>query len=225
MKKLAVAIDGPAGAGKSTVAQIVARRLGYTYIDTGAMYRAVTWQVMRQGIDLNDEKLVVQTAKNMHITLSFTNRVNVFADGTDVTDAIREREVSNQVSAVAKLSAVRELLCKVQQEMGASGAVVMDGRDIGTHVLPHAEVKIFMVASLAERAKRRVLELKAKGGSTDLSLADIEREIAARDAQDSSRAAAPLVQAADAVVIDTTDLTIEATVQKILAICEKARNF
>jgi len=180
---------------------------------------------LQQGIDFNDEKLVAQTAKNMHITLSFTNRVHVFADGADVTDAIRERAVSNQVSAVAKLGAVREILLKAQQEMGASGAVVMDGRDIGTHVLPHAEVKIFMIASLAERAKRRALELKAKSGSSDLSLADIEKEIAARDAQDSSRAAAPLVQAADAVVIDTTDLTIEATVQKILDICEKARNF
>ncbi|MDR1702660.1 MAG: (d)CMP kinase [Sporomusaceae bacterium] len=221
MKNLQVAIDGPAGAGKSTVAQIVAARLGYTYIDTGAMYRAVTWKVLREGVDVEDAELVAETAAKMDIRLSFSDKVKVFVDGEEVTEAIRAREISNNVSAVAKIPAVREIMLKAQQKLGENGAVVMDGRDIGTHVLPLAEVKVFLTASLSERAKRRYLELKAKGAAASVDLAKIEREIAVRDEQDSKREAAPLVKAEDAVVVDTTGAAIEEVVQKILVLCRE----
>jgi cytidylate kinase len=223
MKKLAVAIDGPAGAGKSTVAQILARRLGYTYIDTGAMYRALTWQIIQSGIDINDENRIAQMAETTKVRLSFTDGANlVFANEKDVTAAIRERDVNTLVSAVAKIPKVREIMLKAQQDMGASGKVVMDGRDIGTHVLPNAEVKVFLTASITARAKRRYLELKEKNGASCVDLAEIEKEIAKRDEQDSNRASAPLIQAADAVVIDTTALSIEEVVQKIFSLCEEA---
>ena len=220
MKKLRVAIDGPAGAGKSTVAQIVAERLGYIYIDTGAMYRALTWQVIQKSLDVNDENAVAAIARETKIGLSFAGgKTRVFVDETEVTDLIRQKEVTNLVSGVAKWPAVRKVLLKAQQEMARSGGVVMDGRDVGTFILPDAEVKIFLTASISERAKRRYLEFKEKNPAARIDLAEIEREIAARDEADTKRETAPLCQAPDAIVLDTTELSIEETAQKILGFC------
>lgn len=220
MKKLTIAIDGPAGAGKSTVAQIVAQRLKYTYIDTGAMYRAVAWKVIAQGIDPSDSNSVVRTAEQMKLKLCYSDgNTSVFVNGTEITKEIRTPEVTGLVSVVAQLPGVRGAMTAIQQEMGREGGVVMDGRDIGTHVLPNADIKIFLTASIEERAKRRWLELKDKG--YDIELEQLKEDIRQRDQMDCCRETAPLIQAADAVLMDTTQLSIEGAVQAILSICEE----
>lgn len=217
MKKLVVAIDGPAGAGKSTVAQLAAKELGYTYIDTGAMYRAVAWKVLQQGGAVTDEK-ILSVVPDIDVDLSYENgKTTVRVDGRDVTGEIRTPEVSHIVSQVAALGPVREKMVDLQRKMAERGGVLMDGRDIATNVLPGADVKIYLTASIAERANRRYKELREKGLAVDL--ADIEHDIAARDKVDMEREISPLVQADDATLLDTTGMTIPEVVARIIGMC------
>ncbi|MGI6093432.1 MAG: (d)CMP kinase [Veillonellaceae bacterium] len=218
MKKLTIAIDGPAGAGKSTVAQIVAGTLNYTYIDTGAMYRAVTWLAIANNI--TSDKVLINYAREAVIRLAYINgKTKVFVNGTDVTDEIRTPEISRKVAEIAQIPAIREVLIAKQREMAQEGGVVMDGRDIGSYVLPNADVKLFLTASIEERARRRWQELTEKG--IDVSLQDIANDITCRDKQDCEREIAPLKKTEDAILIDTTGITIQGTVQKILDICRE----
>lgn len=217
MKKLVVAIDGPAGAGKSTVAQMAAKELGFTYIDTGAMYRAVAWKSLQQGKTVTDD-LINDVVKDIDIVLDYKEgKTKVFVDGTEVTAAIRTPEVTGIVSQVAALGPVRERLTDLQRKMATQGSVIMDGRDIATNVLPNADIKIFLTASIEERADRRYKEMKAKGYDVDLK--KLQEEIAARDKADSEREISPLVQAEDAELLDTSDMSIEEVVKAILDRC------
>ena len=210
-----IAIDGPAGAGKSTVAKLVAARLGYLYIDTGAMYRAVALAALRRGIATDDAPLLTKVAQDIHIELvNEAEGYLVFCDGEDVSAAIRTAEVGNAASPVSAVAGVREALVAQQQRLGARGGVVMDGRDIGTKVLPQAECKVFLTASPLERARRRTLELAAKGQPADIE--QVLRDMEERDARDSSRAVSPLMQAKDAVLLDSSGMTIEQVVEQIL---------
>ena len=201
-----IAVDGPAGAGKSTVSKIIAEKLNFTYIDTGAMYRAVALKFLRSGQPL--EKIV----ENIEIKLD--ESAKVFLDGEDVTKEIRTPEVSKLASDVSKFPFVREKLTELQREMAKKGSVIMDGRDIGTKVLPNADLKIFLTASLQERARRRFEELKLKNPS--VTIEDVEKEIFLRDKQDSERKIAPLAQADDAILIDSTNFSVDEVVNKIL---------
>lgn len=218
-----ISIDGPAASGKSTVAKEVAKRLGYKYIDTGAMYRAVTWKALKEKVDITNEDALVALARSSQINISDlkNNHFSITIDGDDVTEAIRSPKVSAAVSTVSKVPGVRAALVKKQRSFAdLYPNIVMDGRDIGTVVFPDADVKIFLKASAAERAKRRYRELKEKGHKVDL--AAVERDIVTRDKIDSTRATAPLMKAPDATVIDTTNMTIGQVVQKIIdAIKEK----
>ncbi|WP_027396202.1 (d)CMP kinase [Anaerovibrio lipolyticus] len=217
MKKLVVAIDGPAGAGKSTVAQMAAKELGFTYIDTGAMYRAVAWKSLQQGKTVTDA-LINDVVKDIDIVLDYKEgKTRVFVDGTEVTSEIRTPEVTGIVSQVAALGPVRERLTDLQRKMATQGSVIMDGRDIATNVLPNADIKIFLTASIEERADRRYKEMKAKGYDVDLK--KLQEEIAARDKADSEREISPLVQAEDAELLDTSDMSIEEVVKAILDRC------
>ena len=208
MKKI-IAVDGPAGAGKSTVSKIVAKKLSYTYIDTGAMYRAVGLKVLARGGNF-EENFIVDTARDIDIKLDAAGKI--FLDGADVTQKIRTPEIGKAASDVAKIGFVRKKL--TQREMAAKGSVVMDGRDIGTQVLPNADLKIFLTASVDERARRRFEELKAKGHAAEFDT--IRDEIILRDKQDSQREIAQLKQADDAILLDTTNLSIDEVVAKIL---------
>lgn len=221
MKRLTIAIDGPAGAGKSTVAKLVAKKLGYTYIDTGAMYRAVAWQSLHENI-ASDNEAIAELARNLDLSFTYVDgNTAVAVNGRDITEAIRMPEVNRLVATVAQVPALRQVMLVLQRNMAADGGVVMDGRDIGTYVLPNADIKVFLTASIAERAKRRWHEL-AKSGYT-ISLAELENEIACRDKADSERDVAPLIAAADAVTIDTTTLSIDDAVNAILALCKEPR--
>lgn len=213
-KKLSVAIDGPAAAGKSTVAKIIAEDYSYIYIDTGAMYRALTFKALQEGIDLKDEKAVADILSKMKIELHPSKDGQlVMINGENVSDVIRTNEVTNNVSFVAMHSLVREEMLKRQRQLAIEGGVVMDGRDIGTHVLPNAELKIFLRASVEERAKRRHEENVKKGFSSNYE--QLKQEIANRDKLDSERKVAPLKKAEDAIEIDTTALSIQDVVRKI----------
>lgn len=217
--KLVVAIDGPAGAGKSTVAKLVAQELHLVYIDTGAMYRAVAWKVLYQKKGVTTAA-IEEVAKDIDVRLYYEGgRTRVFVDGKEVTDEIRTLEVSHIVSKVASLALVREKMVELQRKMAESGSVLMDGRDIGTNVLPNASVKIYLTASIEERAKRRAKELLEKGHA--VSEADVEKEIAARDKADMEREISPLRQADDAVLLDTTGLSIKEVVSRILSLCRR----
>jgi len=220
MSKISIAIDGPAAAGKSTVAKIIAEKLSYIYIDTGAMYRAITYKALLSNCKLTDESALNELLAKTKIDLLPGEKGQlVFLDGQEVTNEIRSAEVTNQVSIVAKHRLIREEMVKRQQQFATNGGVVMDGRDIGTHVLPHAEVKVFLLASVQERAERRYQENLEKGFPADLEM--LKKEIAARDKLDSEREIAPLKKAEDAVEIDTTSLSIERVVEKILALAEE----
>ncbi|MGE6597311.1 (d)CMP kinase [Bacillus proteolyticus] len=216
-KRISIAIDGPAAAGKSTVAKVVAKKLSYVYIDTGAMYRAITYAALEQKVDLENEEKLMEVVKNVNIEFQQgENTQLVFLNGQDVSEVIRTPDVTNRVSIVAKHRLVREEMVRRQQELAEKGGVVMDGRDIGTHVLPDAEVKIFMLASVEERAERRHLENMNKG--FDSNLEQLKEEIARRDKLDSEREVSPLKKADDALELDTTSLPIEEVVQKIMGI-------
>jgi cytidylate kinase len=216
-KKISIAIDGPAAAGKSTVAKIVAEKLSYIYIDTGAMYRALTYKAINNGINIEMEDALIDVLLSTEIRLlPSDNGQLVFVDGQNVTDEIRFSEVTNSVSIVAKHKKVREEMVRRQKAFAIEGGVVMDGRDIGTHVLPNAEVKVFLLASVTERALRRHEENLKKGFSSDLE--KLKEEIALRDKIDSEREVAPLKKADDAVEIDTTSLTIPEVVEKIMSL-------
>lgn len=216
--KRVIAIDGPAGAGKSTVAKIVAEKLGYTYIDTGAMYRGVAWKTLKQSQAATDED-ILRAVQEIDVRLACTeNGTRVTVDGTDVTQEIRTPEVTHIVSRVAALGPVREKMVELQRAMAADGAIVMDGRDIGTNVLPNADVKIFLTASVEERARRRYDEMKEKGYAVNFD--KLKREIALRDKQDSEREISPLRQAEDAVLLDTTSLSIDEVVTYVLKLSE-----
>lgn len=217
MKRLVVAIDGPAGAGKSTVARIAAEKLGYTYIDTGAMYRGVAWKALQQKQEITDA-LILDVVRDIDVDLHYEGgATTVTVDGTDVSKAIRTPKVSHLVSQVAKLGPVREKMVALQRKMAERGSVLMDGRDIATNVLPHADVKIYLTASIEERARRRCKELQEKGHAVRLS--DIRADIAARDKADMEREISPLVQADDAMRLDTTGMSINEVVEKILKMC------
>lgn len=219
MKNLVVAIDGPAGAGKSTVAQLAAEKLGCTYIDTGAMYRAVAWKTLQQKQEVTDA-LILTVVKDIQVALAYKNQKTiVHVDGKDVTNEIRTPEVTGIVSQVAALGPVREKMVELQRHMAENGSVLMDGRDIGTHVLPNANVKIFLTASIEERARRRYKEMAAKG--FDVNLEKLQQDIAARDKADSEREISPLMQAEDAVLLDTSDMSISEVVDAIVGMCSK----
>jgi CMP/dCMP kinase len=216
-----IAIDGPSGAGKSTAAKLVAQRLGYLYIDTGAMYRAVGLIAIRKKIDFADEQALTALTKRLDICLASGAGFNrVIVDGEDVSAAIRHPEVGNAASAISTLAGVRQMLVRKQQKMAAAQPVVMDGRDIGTVVLPHATCKIYLTAEPRIRAERRARELQEKGIAADVE--QIAREMAERDLRDSSRANSPLRQAADAHLLDNSTLMIEQVVDIIIGIAEKS---
>ncbi|WP_204122436.1 (d)CMP kinase [Lacticaseibacillus mingshuiensis] len=217
-----IAIDGPAGSGKSTIAKLVATKLGFIYCDTGAMYRTATVMALRKNLPLDDEAAIMDQLKDLTITFKPSAEGQlVFMDGEDVTLAIREPDATNNVSQVSALPQVRENMVARQREIAANNDIVMDGRDIGTTVLPDAEVKVFMVASVATRAQRRHKENVEKGIMT--SVADLEKEIAERDRKDSSRAVSPLRKAADAVEIDSSNMTIDEEVAEILTLVKTRR--
>lgn len=213
-KKIVIAIDGPAASGKSTTAKLLAQKLGYVYIDTGAMYRALTLKALSKSLIeqlLIDEERLRQFVEHTDVRLTDTK---VWLDGRDVTEEIRSNEVSKFVSKISALKAVREKLSAIQKKLGEAKGVVMDGRDIGTAIFPNAELKIYMMASAKERAKRRYEELKSKNAA-DLNLDALEAEIKQRDEEDMNRAVSPLRKADDAIVLDTSPLTIEEQVEHI----------
>lgn len=217
MKKIQIAIDGPAGAGKSTVAKIVAEKLQFTYIDTGAMYRAVTYQAMQNNVALEDGAALTALATTMAITLQpSADGQLIFIDGKEVTQVVRTPEVTANVSQVAAHAGVREVMVELQQELARAGGVVMDGRDIATHVLPQAELKIYMSATVEERARRRFIDNEQRGIASTLE--ELQVAIAERDRQDSEREASPLIQAPDALFLDTTHLSIEEAADEILTL-------
>lgn len=218
-KKLVVAIDGPAGAGKSTVAKLAAQQLGYTYIDTGAMYRAVAWKTLQQGQPVTDE-LILSVVPDITVDLRYHDgKTTVLVDGTDVTASIRTPEINRIVSQVAALGPVRTKMVDLQRDMATRGGVLMDGRDIASHVLPQADVKIFLTASIEERAHRRWLEMREKG--YDIPLEQLQKDIAARDKADSEREISPLVRVKEATLLDTTGMSIDEVVAKILELCNE----
>ncbi len=214
MRKILIAIDGPAGSGKSTTAKLVARRLGYVYIDTGAMYRAVTFKVLSSGVKPADETAVVGLTKATEISLVNGGELRVILDGADVTEAIRSEDVTRNVSLVSSYAAVREMMVARQREIGSAKGCVMDGRDIGTVVFPDAELKFYMVADIMERARRRQEELSDNG--IELPIHQVVKELKERDRKDSTRNNSPLRKAEDAIELDTTKLTIEEQVEIIL---------
>ncbi len=224
MKKngLVIAIDGPSGAGKSTLARRLAERLGYIYIDTGAMYRSIGWKAKREGIDPADETKLSDLCARTEVTIKKDNSdPRFYVDGIDVSGEIRTPEMGMMASAVSKSSAVRARLLTLQRELGRRGGVVMDGRDIGTVVFPDADAKFYLEASAEERGKRRFLELKAKG--MDVDLARITKEIRERDLQDAGRKLAPLRRADDAFLIDSSTLSIDEVLERMLSKIEKVR--
>ncbi len=215
--KMQIAIDGPASAGKSTVAKLVAKKLNYIYCDTGAMYRATTWKALQMGVSLDDDQALGKMLETMELSFKPNEPEQlVFVDGTDVTTAIRLPEITNNVSLVSAQPSVRKNLTERQQQIASEGGIVMDGRDIGTTVLPNAQVKIFLVASVHERALRRFKENQAKGIDTPLS--KLEAEIEARDYKDSHREVSPLIKADDAILLDTTSLDIAQVTDEIMKI-------
>lgn len=212
-----IAIDGPAGAGKSTIAKLVADKKGFIYVDTGAMYRSIALYIIENDIDSDNDDAVKTACDNIDINIKYVDRVqHIYLNNEDVSTAIRREEVGNMASKVATKKSVRDKLLSLQRELAESNDVIMDGRDIGTFVLPDAELKIYLTASVYTRAKRRYDQLVEKGENPDLS--KIEEDIEKRDYQDMHRDIAPLKQADDAILIDTSDMTIEEVVDKIISL-------
>lgn len=217
-----IAIDGPAGAGKSTIAKLAAGKLGYIYVDTGAMYRAVALALLEAGTDVADADAVAEAIKNLTVDICYEqNAQQVYLNGTNVTGSLRKEEVGNMASKSSTIPCVREKLLELQRKLARENDVVMDGRDIGTNILPNAEVKIYLTASSSVRAKRRYDELKEKGETPDIQ--KIEADIIARDKQDMERTIAPLKQAEDAVYIDSSELGITQVVDKIMEIVNEKK--
>lgn len=215
VRKLIVAIDGPAGAGKSTVAKRVAKELGYTYMDTGAMYRAFAWRVREEGLNLGDEKKLRRVLQDTDIEVVEENgRLSVLLNGVEVTDRIRTPELSQSASLVSTSGIVRERMVELQRAMGSRGGVVAEGRDIGTVVFPNAEVKIYLDASAEERARRRFEEFRGQG--RHVTLEETLKEMEERDRRDKERTVAPLRKAADAVMIDSTNSDVDRVVERIM---------
>ena len=213
-KKLIIAIDGPAGSGKSTSAKLVAKKLNYIYIDTGAMYRAVTLFVLRNNL-MGRTNEIIELANRLNIVLSFINgETNITVDGEDVSEEIRSFDVNSNVSEISTIESVRKILVKKQQEMGRDGGVVMEGRDITTVVFPNADVKIFLTAGIDERAKRRTKEFSEKG--SEVPIDKVKENLKNRDFIDSNREASPLTKAPDSIEVDTSNTTIEEQVELIL---------
>ena len=218
-KNISVAIDGPSGAGKSTIAKMVAKKENFIYIDTGAMYRCVAYYCLTQKIDLNDEKAVEQAIEHIQIRLTPDNKV--YLNDEDVSNQIRQDQVSLGASCVSKYQAVRSFLVDEQRKMAKAGNVILDGRDIGTVVLPNADLKIYQIASVETRAKRRYLENLERGLDADLET--IKKEIEERDYQDTHREISPLKKAEDAIELDTSSLTLEEVVEQVLTLIQKAK--
>lgn len=217
-----VAIDGPAGAGKSTIAKLVAKELNFIYVDTGAMYRAIALYLLKKGISKEDESKIESVCSEIHIEIKHTDGVQqVWLNGEDVSSEIRREEVGNMASATSVYSCVREKLLSLQQDLASTHDVIMDGRDIGTCILPNAQAKIYLTASVATRAKRRFDELQEKGISCNLG--EIKKDIEDRDYRDMHREISPLKQAEDAVLVDSSDMTIEEVVNRIVEICREKK--
>jgi cytidylate kinase len=218
---LNIAIDGPAGAGKSTVAKLLAKQLNIIYLDTGAMYRAIALKAIEQGVDVSDTDALSVLLEDTDIDISYVDeQQHVLLDGRDVTDIIRTPEVSDGASKVAVIPAVRLKLVELQRRIARMHDVVMDGRDIGTFVLPNADVKFYLTASIEERARRRLEEMRARG--YEHSLDDVKDDIKARDKNDSEREFAPLRKADDAILIDSTDKTVDEVVEEMLSFIQAA---
>ena len=216
MRKKIIAFDGPAGAGKSSVSKMVAKRLNCTYLDTGAMYRAITYEALKKNI--SEEKEIVQMVENLNMDIcAKEDTMHVFIDGEDITQYLRTSEVSSNVSRISAFQGVRNAMVKLQRKVAEKGNVVLDGRDIGTVVLPDADLKIFLTASVHTRALRRYKELK----DTDTTLERIEEEIKRRDNLDMTRKISPLRKADDAILLDNSDLTLEETADKIISYWKK----
>ena len=219
-KKIAIAIDGPAGAGKSSISKVVANELGYLYIDTGAMYRGVTWAVLDSNVDVNNQKDVEALLPSLDLTLEPTaSACKVFVKGQDVTNLIRQQQINENVSTIASYKGVREYLVERQQAMAAVGGVILDGRDIGSVVLPNAELKIYLTASVDARAKRRWLEVQ--GTSNEQPLEEIKTNVESRDEMDKNRDESPLVCVEDAIVVDSSNMTFDETVEHILHLVQE----
>lgn len=219
-KKIAIAIDGPAGAGKSSISKVVANELGYLYIDTGAMYRGVTWAVLDSHVDVKNQKEVEALLPSLDLTLEPTaSACKVYVKGQDVTDLIRQQQINENVSTIASYKGVREYLVERQQAMAAIGGVILDGRDIGSVVLPNAELKIYLTASVDARAKRRWLEVQ--GTSNEQPLEDIKKNVESRDEMDKNRDESPLVCVEDAIVVDSSNMTFDETVKHILHLVQE----
>ena len=218
--KIAVAVDGPAGAGKSSISKIVAKKLGYLYIDTGAMYRSVTWAVLHNHIDVNNQKAVEALLPELDLTMEASDdSCKVFIAGQDVTDFIRTPQVNNAVSIVASYKGVRQYLVERQRLMAEAGGVILDGRDIGSVVLPNAELKIYLTASVEARAMRRYLEVK--GTVNEQTLEDIKDSVMQRDDMDKNRKESPLIKVEDAVLVDSSEMTFDETVEHILHLVQE----
>ena len=212
-----IAIDGPAGAGKSTVARAVAKKLGILYLDTGAMYRAMALKAMREGIDPNDKEQVLPLLECTEIyAKNIGGTQHTYLDGEDVSGLIRTPEISRGASDISAIPDVRIKLVQIQRNIAHTSDVVMDGRDIGSYVIPECENKFYVTASVDERARRRLLELKEKGRDNGMTVEDMAKDIAERDYNDSHRAFAPLLRLPEAILIDTTDLTIDEAVNAVL---------
>lgn len=214
-----IAIDGPAGAGKSTIAKLVAKQLGYVYVDTGAMYRALAIHFLKNGLSVDDTDGIIDACKHAEVTLQYENGLQqVYLNGENVTAMLREEAVGTMASVTSAIGEVRAQLLELQRNLAKTQDVVMDGRDIGTNILPNADVKVYLTASVETRAKRRYLELQEKGVVCDLQ--EIARDIEERDMRDMNREIAPLKQAEDAVYVDSSDMTIEEVVQTIIDLCK-----
>lgn len=213
-----VAIDGPAGAGKSTIAKLVAKEKGYIYVDTGAMYRGLAIHFLDKGIQPQETKKVIEACKDAEVTIAYEDAVqHVYLNGKDISSRLRNEEVGNMASVTSAIPEVRKKLLELQQNLAKTQNVIMDGRDIGTCVLPHADVKVYLTASVETRAKRRYQELQEKG--EDCNLEEIAHDIEERDRRDMTREIAPLKQAEDAVLVDSSDMTIAEVVKTIVDLC------
>lgn len=213
-----VAIDGPAGAGKSTIAKLVAKEMGYVYVDTGAMYRGLAIHFLDKGIQPQETEKVIEACRDAEVTIAYEDAVqHVYLNGKDISSRLRNEEVGNMASVTSAIPEVRKKLLELQQNLAKTQNVIMDGRDIGTCVLPHADVKVYLTASVETRAKRRYQELQEKG--EDCNLEEIAHDIEERDRRDMTRETAPLKQAEDAVLVDSSDMTINEVVKTIVDLC------